>query len=86
MLVGDEWVPKRPFEPTKTFSSKQEVALYPVQTEFSLKRPNLNLTFLAEKIGIYFNFQNEFSPIFLTIINLYMWVQHPKAYMLPFLF
>lgn len=72
MLVGDEWVPKRPFEPIKTCSSKQEVALYPVQTKFSLKRPDLYLVFLAEKFGMYFNFQNAFSPIFLAIINFYI--------------
>lgn len=72
MLVKDEWVPKRPFEPTKTFSSKQEVALYPVQTKFSFKKPDLYLAFLDEKFGVYFNFQNTFSLSFFTIINLYI--------------
>lgn len=74
----------RPYEPTKTFSSKQEVVLFPVQTKFCLKRPDLYLAFLAEKFGIYFNFQNTFSPILLTIINLS--IKHSQSYMqLPFL-
>ena len=63
-------VPRRACEPTKPLTSKQEVTLYPVQTKFSLKRPALYSAFLAKKFGIYFYFQNTFSPILLTIINL----------------
>ena len=59
-------VPRRACEPTKTFTSKQEVALYPVQAKFSLKRPALYWASLAKKFGIYY-FQNTFFPILLTI-------------------
>lgn len=71
--------PRGLYEPSKTFPSKQEVALYPVQTKCSLKRSDLDF----EKFGIYFYFnsQNTVSPVLLTVVNLCLASPSP---LLPF--